>query len=436
MIPTATNSDSVKRRFIQKSQDNEITPTKICRTHSTPKRSKDNTIIDSIQLSSISSYVVDNEIPEYKPITISDNGHTFLKTHTDVPSFSINNNLHNIHQDTFEMKYDKLHTFRVCGRDVNKKHLEPLYHTEDSVNDNTELYLYGSIISVYLSILCHEENNNDKSVTFFTCDDMILSHYHESETALLKVGMREFLTYRVPEYDIILLPVCKFNHCYLIVVFTKLYIIMFLDSNLNSVNRDDIKFTLKLFKLYYKYFGRDFDEKRFTIYRPKVFQQFNGYDCGVYACLFGETIIKKNNKHHQYHLQCNLPVYKNFIKNKILDHMKKGTKPPTTYTFDETKLTTFPYKCCVNISTQMACYALPGNADPMDYLTNIANNYWADISFCDKSGCPDPQNQNQDYSTVEWVYCKIGHHWFHIQCMGLNVCDITENSYICPSCKL
>lgn len=195
---------------------------------------------DSIQLSSISSYIVDNEIPGDKPITISNDGHTFLETHTNVPSFSINNKLHNIHHDTFKMKYDKLHTIRVCGRDVNKKHLEPLNHTEDSVNNNTELYLYSSVIGVYLSILCHEENSNDKCVTFFTCDDMILRHYHESETGLLKVGMREFLTHRVPEYNIILLPVCKFNHCYLIVVFTKLYFIMFLDSNLNSVNRDDI----------------------------------------------------------------------------------------------------------------------------------------------------------------------------------------------------
>jgi len=127
------------------------------------------------------------------------------------------------------------------------------------------------------------------------CDDMILSHYHESETALLKVGMIKFLTHSVPEYDIILLPVCKFNHCYLIIVFTKLYFIIFLGSNLNSVNRDDIKFTLKLFKLYYNFFGRDFDEKRFTIYGPKVFQQFNGYDCAVYACLFGETIINITN---------------------------------------------------------------------------------------------------------------------------------------------
>ncbi|CAI6352967.1 unnamed protein product [Macrosiphum euphorbiae] len=173
------------------------------------------------------------------------------------------------------MKYNKLQTFKVCGGYVNKKHLEPLYHTKDSVKDSTELYLYGTVIGVYLSILCHEENNTDKSVTFFTCDDMILSHYNESETAnmaMLKVGMREFLTYRVPEYDIVLLPVCKFNHCYLIVVFTKLYNIMFLDSNLNSVNRDDIKFTIKLFKLYYNFFGKDFDEKRFTIYGPKVFQ--------------------------------------------------------------------------------------------------------------------------------------------------------------------
>lgn len=275
MIPTATKSDSVKRRFIQKPQDNEITPTKICRTHSTPKRYNNDNIIDTTQFSSICSNVVDTEIPKEKPIIISDGGHTFLKTHTDVPSFSINNKLHDTQQDTFEMKYNKLQTFKVCGRYVNKKHLEPLYHTKDSVKDSTELYLYGTVIGVYLSILCHEENNTDKSVTFFTCDDMILSHYNESETAnmaMLKVGMREFLTYRVPEYDIVLLPVCKFNHCYLIVVFTKLYNIMFLDSNLNSVNRDDIKFTIKLFKLYYNFFGKDFDEKRFTIYGPKVFQ--------------------------------------------------------------------------------------------------------------------------------------------------------------------
>lgn len=95
MILTATNSDSVKRRFIQKPQDIEITPTKICRTHSTPKRSNNNNIIDdSVQLSSISSCIVDNEIPGDKPITISNDG----------PSFSINNKLHNIHHDTFEMK--------------------------------------------------------------------------------------------------------------------------------------------------------------------------------------------------------------------------------------------------------------------------------------------------------------------------------------------
>jgi len=326
-------------------------------------------------------------------------------------------------------------TFRVCGWDVNKKHLESLNYTENYVNDNSELYMYGSVIGVYLSILCHEVNNNDKSVTFFTCNDMILSHYHESETAMLKVGMREFLTHRVPECDITLLPVCKMNHCYLIVVFTKLYNIMLLDSNLNSVNRDDIKFALKLFKLYYNFFGKDFDEKRFTIYGPKVFQQFNGYDCGVYACLFGETIIKRNNNHHQYHFQYNLPIYKNIIKNKILEHMKKETEPPITYKFDEAKLKMFPYKCTVNISTQMTYYTLPCNADPMVYLTNIANNYWTDISFCDKSGCPDKYNQNPEKSKIDWIYCKTGYHWFHLQCMAIDVCNISDNSYICPSCK-
>lgn len=36
----------------------------------------------------------------------------------------------------------------------------------------------------------------------------------------------------------------------------------------------------------------------------------------------------------------------------------------------------------------MTSYAIPYNADPMNYLKNIANNYWKDISFCDKSGCP------------------------------------------------
>jgi hypothetical protein len=97
--------------------------------------------------------------------------------------------------------YDKFVTFRVCGWDVNKKHLESLNYTENDVNDNSELYMYGSVIGVYLSMLCHEVNNNDKSVTFLTCNDMILSHYHESLTAMLKVGMREFLTHCVPEYD-------------------------------------------------------------------------------------------------------------------------------------------------------------------------------------------------------------------------------------------
>jgi hypothetical protein len=90
------------------------------------------------------------------------------------------------------------------------------------VNYDSDLYMHGSTIYAYLSILCHERIGTE--VTMYTCENIVVSHSDNNQSEMLKTGLREFLCRKkVPENDVVLFPVCKNSHYYVIFVLTKLY---------------------------------------------------------------------------------------------------------------------------------------------------------------------------------------------------------------------
>lgn len=159
----------------------------------------------------------------------------------EVVSPIVNQILNSVVMDTetprnLNKKHEKSNeAFTVCGMQVHKSHLAPLTMKRDDVDFDSDLYFYGSTICSYLNILCFERIQTE--VTMYTCEDIILSHSDENENEMLKCGLREFLCRKVPDYDFVIFPVCKNSHCYLIVVLTKLYIVLYLDS-LGMVKRN------------------------------------------------------------------------------------------------------------------------------------------------------------------------------------------------------
>lgn len=319
--------------------------------------------------------------------------------------------------------------FNVCGVQVYESHLEPLTRRIMDVYNDSDLYMYGSTICAYLSILCYERVETE--VTMFTCNDIIISHSDENESEMLKTGLRELLCHKVPDKDIVLFPVCKNSHCYLIVVLTKLYTVLCLDS-LGLVRRNDLSFVMKLLKLYAKFNDQEFDENRYSFYAPDVNRQTNGYDCGVYACMFGEAIILGKNS-YTVPISSNFENYRMHIKDKIMEYMDKNSTSSNEHDFDELKFMKFPFKCTINIREAVS-KEITFRGDAMTYLSQIASTYWQYVE-CDV--CANKNNPDHSHNiSKQWVYCKHGNHWLHWSCVGINVTgELPNDSYTCPRCE-
>lgn len=417
MIPTVTpTSNSVKRRFVQcmlnnNNEEIEVTPSNRDRViaQSTPKQ------IGSDNELSVRRNLFNQNSTEFSPIEN-------LIKYSELTGSKTKLNF-----STKRIKLDK--PFNVCGVQVYESHLAPLTKSIMNVNSESDLYIYGSTIHAYLSILCYERVESE--VTMYTCEDIVVSHSNENEQEMLKTGLREFLCRKVPDYDVVLFPVCKNSHCYLIVVLTKLYTVLYLDS-LGLVQRNDLSFVMKLFKLHAKFNNRKFDENRYSFYAPNIYRQTNGYDSGAYACLFGEALILGDNFSQTVPINGNLENYRMHIKDKIMEYKIKSSTPPNKHDFDKLKFMKFPFKCTINIKEAVS-KEIPFRGDAMKYLAQIASKYW---QFVECDVCANKSSHHLQNISKKWVYCKYGNHWLHWSCVEINVTDeLPVDSYTCPRCE-
>lgn len=163
MIPT---SNSVKKRFVQcmpmKNDDEEIEVTpknkNIFNEQSTPKK------IESNKLFSIKRDLFERSI-ELSPIENQ------LKYSKGTGSKS------KLNLSTKRTKLDI--AYNVCGVQVYENNLAPLSRRKMDGYNDIELFIYGSTICAYLSILCHERIGTE--VTMYTCEDIIVNHSDENE---------------------------------------------------------------------------------------------------------------------------------------------------------------------------------------------------------------------------------------------------------------
>lgn len=224
--------------------------------------------------------------------------------------------------------------YNIFGRTICRTHLDSLDRQYEKGTDVKDLYIYGQTVCVYLTITSREV---DRTVNFFVCEDMFMSNFLETPSpmneTLLQVGLEEFLSYKVPEYDIVLMPFTKNDHTILIVVLTSTKTLLYLDSYRN-VNKHNIILALNYFRMYEDFHNRPFDYKQYSVYAPQVPQQFNGYDCGAFACMFGEAIIKSNIDACNYVPKNSLIEYRRHIKNTILRYINNQLEAPGPETHD------------------------------------------------------------------------------------------------------
>jgi len=283
----------------------------------------------------------------------------------------------NSNQLEFGESYQEYYIF---GRRICQTHLFALDKRISTVSNISELYIYGQTICVYLTILSREV---DRSVNFFVCEDLYMSNYLKTQNihmnkTIMQVGLEEFLSYQIPGYDIVLMPVTRNEHNILIVVLTKSKTLLYLDSFHSSVKKQDISLALNYFKMYEEFHNRSFSIDQYKVYVPNVPQQYNGYDCGAFACMFGEAIIKSSIDACHFVERENLLTYQKIIKEKILEYINNNveTLGPKTFDYDKHKFKN--YRLDLNVDSYLDVEIIRGTpyeANALDYLMNIAFDY-------------------------------------------------------------
>lgn len=165
--------------------------------------------------------------------------------------------------------------------------LEPV-----SLKNNEDLYLPDTILDIYLPILLHEERKRLNHVSLF-CGEGYILNYLEINTAF-ENGCRYFAQYLVPEKDIVIFPITHQKHCTLLIVLRKPKTILYLDS-LGGTSKRHIEYVLQLYCSYYNFKNRHFSLEEWKIFSPRDIRlQKNSYDCGIFCCIFAETLIRQN----------------------------------------------------------------------------------------------------------------------------------------------
>jgi len=255
---------------------------------------------------------------------------------------------------------------------------------------------------------------------------------------ILQVGLEEFLSYQIPEYDIVLMPVTRNEHNILIVVLTKLKTLLYLDSfHSSDVKKQDISLALNYLKMYEDFHNRSFSIDQYKVYVPNVPQQYNGYYCGAFACMFGEAIIKSNIDAFHFVEREHLLIYRGQIKEKILGYINNDveTLGPKLFDYDIHKFKN--YRLEFNVDTYSDVEIIrgtPNEVNALDYLMNIAFDYWDSVICALENNCKDPLNNSKSYSHVDWVYCGVGRHWYHLICLKTEKKYLPE-VYVCDVCK-
>lgn len=327
----------------------------------------------------------------------------------------------------------------IFGRRICQTHLVALDRQISTVSNINELYIYGQTICVYLTLLSREE---DRSVNFFVCEDFYMSNYSETQNShmnetILQVGLEEFLSYQIPEYDIVLMPVTRNEHNILIVVLTKSKTVLYLDSFHSSIKKQDISLALNYLKMYEEFHNRPFSIDQYKVYVPNVPQQYNGYDCGAFACMFGEAIIKSNIDACHFVEGENLLMYRKNIKEKLLGYINNNveTVGPKLFDYNKHKFKNYRLELNINLYSDVEIIrGTPYEVHALDYLMNIAFDYWDSVICAMENNCKDPLNTSKSYSHVDWVYCGVGRHWYHLICLETEK-EYLPEVYVCDKCN-
>jgi len=197
------------------------------------------------------------------------------------------------------------------------------------------------------------------------------------------------------------------------------------------------RYTLNYLKMYEDFHNRSFSIDQYKVYVPNVPQQYNGYYCGAFACMFGEAIIKSNIDAFHFVEREHLLIYRGQIKEKILGYINNDveTLGPKLFDYDIHKFKN--YRLEFNVDTYSDVEIIrgtPNEVNALDYLMNIAFDYWDSVICALENNCKDPLNNSKSYSHVDWVYCGVGRHWYHLICLKTEKKYLPE-VYVCDVCK-
>lgn len=150
---------------------------------------------------------------------------------------------------------------------------------------------------------------------------------------MFKYGLKYFCEHRVAEKDIVLFPLIYSSHCSLIIVLKRTRTVIYLNSLRGpSIPTRHIEHILNLYAEYGRIKCMQQDMEGWVVYYPKdIPQQKNGYDCGLYCCMYAEVLIRRNLKLAEHAFESNMDSYRQRVFSKLMEYIKNPL--PCKYVF-------------------------------------------------------------------------------------------------------
>lgn len=326
---------------------------------------------------------------------------------------------------TFNKKMKANKPFSIGGRTVYPKDLETLVPVDTQTRSERDLYLVDSLLDAYFIVLLNKRATKS-SVTIFPVESYIVSNIMME--GAFENALQCFIRYSVPEQDIVLLPLVRNEHITLIVIIRKLKMLLYLDSLSGViVPKSEIDFVMSLYKSYDNIITKtNFNIFDWHLYIPKdIPKQKNGYDCGVYACLFAELLICGNKDVLKYLDFKDLCQYRHIIRSSMEKEMRDcKIKAFKERTFSKKNLLSMALTERLELKN-INVESVQGNT--MEFLATIVNKYWDEDTM---STCALGNECNNVFDKM--VICKACDHWFHLKCLKLSEPSSFEK---CPRCS-